>query len=73
VTDYTNLPIGTKIVRGEIGACPYCDRIGLVKDVDGMIFVTHSEWVLPNKDGSLSIGEDECPKKGITLKPTHPK
>jgi hypothetical protein len=65
MTDYTGLTIGTKMDRGEIKTCPYCGRIGLVKIVEEMIHVIHSDWALPTGKESLSLGGDECPKDGI--------
>jgi hypothetical protein len=73
MTDYTNGVIGIKIGRGEYGICPYCGRIGQVKDIEGMIFVTHLEGLLPDKEGEAQTFEDECPKPGVPLKPSHPK
>ncbi len=67
VTDYSNLPVGTKLGRGEIKECPYCKRIGLVRDVDGKLFVTHIEGILPNPQKLPEIIDDECPKEGTPL------
>jgi hypothetical protein len=75
MADYTNLTIGTKIGRGEIKECPYCKRIGLAKDVNGLIFVTHSEGIIPDKHDREThlVLEDECPKPGVPRQSSHSK
>ena len=59
-TDYTKMPIGTKIARGEIMICSLCGRLGLRKQIDDVEFVTHSEWAVLGSNGEIEAGEDEC-------------
>jgi hypothetical protein len=59
-TDYTQMTAGTKVDRGEIQICPSCGRLGLTKEINEVIFVTHSAWLTPNGKGELEGGEDEC-------------
>ena len=60
MTDYTQMAAGTKIGRGEIKICPRCGRLGLAKEINDVVFVTHSEWAAPNSKGEIEAGEDEC-------------
>jgi len=69
MADYTNEPIGKKMDTGEIVVCPYCGRVGLIKAVDDMAWVTHYDGMAPNEDGSFAVLEDECPKAGIPPQP----
>jgi hypothetical protein len=71
--DYTTLPIGTKVGRGEIGKCPYCKKPGLIEVTNGVIFGVHSEWAKIREgldagvDASLEIGGEGCPMPGQVL------
>jgi len=73
MTDYTNRIVGTKLNTGKIDICTYCGRVGLVKSINGKIFVTHFEGITPSEEGDAQIWDDECPKKGIPLKPSNPE
>jgi hypothetical protein len=64
-----NQPIGKKMDTGEIVICPYCGRVGLIKAIEDLKWVTHSDGLTPNQDGTHSVPEDECPKPGIPLLP----
>ena len=59
-SDYTLLPIGTKLGRGEIKICPLCKRAGLTKQVNDVLFFTHSQWAGVGRDGYPEIGNEEC-------------
>ena len=62
--DYTDLPIGTQIDKGEIVVCPYCHRRGLKVFVNDVAFYNH-------RMGSFLVGEmvqiveESCPKDSI--------
>jgi hypothetical protein len=59
--DYTELPIGTRIDKGEIVICPYCHRHGLKVFVNDVAFYNH-------RMGAFLVGEmvqivdESCPK-----------
>ena len=65
MADYRHLPIGMKIKQGEINACPYCQRIGLVQVALGKFFVLHVDGLLPDRDEAIDGYEDACPKRGV--------
>jgi hypothetical protein len=70
IDDYTRLPIGTKIDNGEIQTCPHCGKLGLLEEVDGKKWFTHSQARGFNSKGSPQISWDMCPKLDIILRTT---
>jgi hypothetical protein len=58
-SDYTVLPIGMKLGQGEIKICPLCKRAGLTKQINEVLFFTHSEWARV-RDGYPESGNEEC-------------
>jgi hypothetical protein len=83
ITDYTLLPIGTAIARGEIQACPHCGKNGVKTTVEGITYYTHQERVGLDSTNGLHIGWETCPsdeqvrellkEKQENLKPAEPK
>jgi hypothetical protein len=67
IIDYTILTIGTKIGRGEVKNCPYCNRVGLVEQTNDVLFGIHSEWRTLSPNNAVIIGGEGCPKEGDTL------
>lgn len=63
-SDYTLLPIGTKIGQGEIKICPLCKKAGLAKQVDKVLFFRHAEWAGVNPDGFPELRGEECQVSG---------
>jgi hypothetical protein len=43
VEDYTGLPVGTKLEKGEIKVCPECGARGLAETSGNKEFFTHSQ------------------------------
>ena len=70
IDDYTQLPIGTKVAKGEIQDCPHCKRRGLKETVNGKDFYTHSQWAGFNEEGHPELGWVMCPKQEIPVKTT---
>ena len=64
-TDYTRLPIGTKLEEGEIQRCPYCGKPGYAQTISGKTYYTHSESIsqIVNAAGSwkIDIKRVSCP------------
>lgn len=61
-TDFTKLPVGTKLDNGEVEACPHCGRAGMVEKVDGNTFYVHSEAVGINEERKIEIKWEMCPR-----------
>lgn len=59
-SDYTLLPIGTRIGQREIKICPLCKKAGLTKQLDEVLFFTHAEWAGVSRDGFPEMGTEEC-------------
>jgi hypothetical protein len=53
-TDYTRLPIGTKLEEGEIQKCPYCGKPGYAQTINGKMYYTHSESIAQTVDADKS-------------------
>jgi hypothetical protein len=59
-SDYTLLPVGTKIGRDEIKICPVCKKAGLAKQMEESLFFIHSRWAGVTRDGFPEIRNEEC-------------
>ena len=59
--DFTKLAVGTKSQGREIQACPYCGKSGLLEEVYGKKFFTHSETVGVNDNNNPEIRWEMCP------------
>jgi hypothetical protein len=71
MTDYTQLPIGTKIDDGVAEICPHCKRVGVAIVNNGVKVWNHRKGDIRDKDG-LQFIADWCPKNlpgGIKPKP----
>jgi hypothetical protein len=66
-TDYTRLPIGTKLEKGEIQICSYCGRPGYAQTIDGKKHYTHSEIISrtvdADKSWKIDFKWDSCPTR----------
>jgi hypothetical protein len=72
IRDYTALPIGTKISKNEIKACPHCGKAGLAEEVYGKTFFTHSQAVGINERGDPEIRWVMCqPQSSLLGKELH--
>ena len=72
-TDYTKLPIGTKVEDGTIQLCPHCGRHGVAEEVYGKTFFTHSYWRGYDQRDNPQMGWDMCPKQTIALTTSPPE
>lgn len=63
VKDYTWLPVGTKMDNGEIQACPYCKRVGLMTSIGGTTTYTHKLVIRTDSESgeSFMLSKDQCP------------
>jgi hypothetical protein len=66
-TDYTRLPIGTKLEEGEIQRCPYCGKHGYAQTISGKAYYTHSESISQTTDADKSwqieTKRESCPSR----------
>jgi hypothetical protein len=60
ISDYTVLPMGTKVEGGEITVCPKCQRRGLHVEMDGHSFYTHFQILRKDDPRSVFIRRVEC-------------
>ena len=58
---YTNLPLGTKVERGEIQICPHCGRRGIAENDQGAIYYIHAESLGRNAQGNMEFKWESCP------------
>ncbi len=61
-TDYTKVPVGTKLDEGEVYKCPHCGRPGLLEIVNEKKWFTHSQSVGFTDKGIPQILWDMCPR-----------
>jgi hypothetical protein len=61
VTDFTRLPIGTAVARGEVAVCPYCGKNGVKTKTNDIEYYTHEERVGFDSNGLLIVGWSACP------------
>lgn len=59
--DFTDLPIGMKVGKGEIQVCPYCGRTGLAETVEGRTWYTHRQVTELNSEGIQCLVWEQCP------------
>lgn len=60
ISDYTVLPMGTRVEGGEIEVCPKCQRRGLHVEMDGHSFYTHFQIVRKDDPRNVFIRRVEC-------------
>jgi hypothetical protein len=60
ISDYTVLPVGTKVQGGVVRVCPKCRRHGLHIEMDGHDFYTHFQVISKNDPRSQFIRRVEC-------------
>ena len=60
ISDYTVLPMGTKVEGGEVKVCPKCQRRGLNVEMDGHSFCTHYQILQKDDPGNVFIRRVEC-------------
>jgi hypothetical protein len=60
ISDYTVLPMGTKVEGGVVKVCPKCQRRGLNTEMDGHSFYMHSQSLSKNDSGNVFIRRVEC-------------
>ena len=58
--DYTILPVGMKIDRGEIQVCPICCKNAVAINIGGEVFYTHKNIVTENAQGVIEFGDETC-------------
>jgi hypothetical protein len=74
ISDYTVLPIGTKVEGGVVRVCPKCRRHGLHIEMDGHGFYTHFQVISKDDPRSLFIRRVEChllPNDAYARNPVH--
>jgi hypothetical protein len=59
-SDYTLVPVGTKIGGGEIKICPVCKKAGLAKQIEKVLVFIHLRWAGVTGDGFAEIRNEEC-------------
>ena len=59
--DYTVLPAGMKIDKGEIDVCPICGKNGIATKIGGEVFYTHTNTITENVHGRIEFGDETCP------------
>lgn len=65
VEDYFRMPLGTKIENGIIEECPHCGKLGLMEEVSGKKWFTHSQSRGYNENGDPVLTWEMCPKTKI--------
>jgi hypothetical protein len=60
ISDYTVLPMGTKVEGGVVKVCPKCQRRGLNVEMDGHSFYTHFQSLSKDNPGNVFIRRVEC-------------
>lgn len=60
ISDYTVLPMGTKVEGGVVKVCPKCLRRGLNVEMDGHSFFTHYQVLNKDNPGNVFIRRVEC-------------
>jgi hypothetical protein len=60
ISDYTVLPMGTRVEGGEVKVCPKCQRRGLNVEMDGHSFYTHFKILKKDDPGNVFIRRVEC-------------
>jgi hypothetical protein len=81
VKDYTVLPVGTKLDKGEVQVCSYCRKNGLATKTNDVTFYAHRVGIAKRKvvENNRLIEETEiidetCPQVlPATPKSTPPK
>src|SRR5712691_9983905 len=61
VRDYTLLTPGTKFNGGDIQTCEHCGKPGLLEEVNGKKWFTHSETVGFDSRGNPVMLWETCP------------
>ena len=60
ISDYTVLPMGTRVEGGEVRVCPKCRRPGLNVEMDGHSFYTHFQILNKDDPRNVFIRRVEC-------------
>jgi hypothetical protein len=60
ISDYTVLPMGTKVEGGVVKVCPKCQKRGLNMEMDGHSFYTHFQSLSKDNPGNVFIRRVEC-------------
>jgi hypothetical protein len=65
VEDYTQVPAGVKIPKGDTAECPHCKKVGLVEHRNEKTFYFHrlGYKLIANKD-IIEIIDETCPTSG---------
>ena len=72
ISDYTVLPVGTRVEDGEVKVCPKCQRRGLHVEVDGHCFYTHFQIRNSDDPRSVFIRRVECHLLAGEIAPRNP-
>jgi len=62
MTDYTTLPLGTKIDKGVAEICPHCHRVGVTAIVSGVKVWNHKLGAVLDKNRNLQTVMEWCPQ-----------
>jgi hypothetical protein len=60
ISDYTVLPMGTRVGGGEVKVCPKCGRRGLCVEMSGHSFYTHFQFKNTDDPRNVFIRRVEC-------------
>lgn len=60
ISDYTVLPLGTRVDGGEVQVCPKCQRPGLHVAMDGHSFYTHFQILRKDDPRNAFLRRVEC-------------
>jgi hypothetical protein len=65
VEDYTQMPTGVRIQKGDSAECPHCKRVGIVEHRNGKTFYFHRLGLklIANQD-LPEIVDETCPTAG---------
>jgi hypothetical protein len=72
MTDYTQLPLGTKIDDGVAEICPHCQRVGVTALNQGVKVWNHKMGAVLDNDKILRTVMEWCPQdlpKDVNHKP----
>jgi hypothetical protein len=65
VEDYTQMPIGVKIQKGDTAECPHCKKVGIVEPRNGKTFYFHRlGYRLTSNEDIPEIIDETCPTTG---------
>lgn len=64
VEDYTQMPIGVKIQKGDITECPHCKKVGVIESRNEKTFYFHRLGYKLINGGPPEIIDETCPIVG---------